>query len=102
MCHVVLLITLTYRCAPQGGAVQEPFRHSLSHAVQWYDVLQVQVEHRVEEIIESCRQMVSKNFEHTQSTEHPLSSSTTVTTAMTGVYPPLCRQYSYPHLQGHQ
>ena len=49
----------------------------------------------------SCCQMVSKNFEHTQSTKHPPLSLTTVTTVMTCAYPQLCRQYSYPHTQGH-
>jgi len=46
--------------------------------VQWYDVLQVQVERRVESIIECCRQSVLKNLDPTQSTEQrPLTSIST-------------------------
>ena len=47
--------------------------------MQWFDVLQVQVKHRVESIIECCRQSVLNHLNHTQSTEQrlltPISTS---------------------------
>ncbi|KAI6152500.1 hypothetical protein BKA82DRAFT_29556 [Pisolithus tinctorius] len=53
----------------EGKIVQEPFCRSISHAVQWFDVLQIHVEHHVENIIGHCRQIVSKNLDCTQSAE---------------------------------
>ncbi|KIJ58586.1 hypothetical protein HYDPIDRAFT_34030 [Hydnomerulius pinastri MD-312] len=42
-----------------GNRVQEPFRRSLGHAVQWFDVLQVEVENRVESTLTHCQERVS-------------------------------------------
>ncbi|KIO09804.1 hypothetical protein M404DRAFT_130054 [Pisolithus tinctorius Marx 270] len=53
----------------EGKIVQEPFRRSISHAVQWFDVLQIHVERHVENIIGHCRQIVSKNLDRAQSAE---------------------------------
>lgn len=42
----------------QQEPVQEPFRRSLASAVQWYDVLQVQVERQVEASLQICRDRI--------------------------------------------
>ncbi|KIJ09255.1 hypothetical protein PAXINDRAFT_17653 [Paxillus involutus ATCC 200175] len=43
-----------------GNTIQEPFRHSLGHAIQWYDILQVEVENCVQSTLEQCRQRVQE------------------------------------------
>ncbi|KIJ58397.1 hypothetical protein HYDPIDRAFT_34233 [Hydnomerulius pinastri MD-312] len=43
----------------EGNTIQEPFRRSLGHAVQWFDVLQVEMEHRVESILTQSREHIS-------------------------------------------
>ncbi|KIN93816.1 hypothetical protein M404DRAFT_35711, partial [Pisolithus tinctorius Marx 270] len=53
----------------EGKIVQELFCRSISHAVQWFDVLQIHVECHVENIIGHCRQIVSKNLDRAQSAE---------------------------------
>lgn len=35
----------------QGKTVQEPFRRSLGQAVQWFDMLQVEIEHHLEDAL---------------------------------------------------
>lgn len=42
----------------QGEAVREPFQRSLGFAVQWYDILQVEVEWQVEGALQMCRDRV--------------------------------------------
>ncbi|KIK11678.1 hypothetical protein PISMIDRAFT_19325 [Pisolithus microcarpus 441] len=42
-----------------GKSVQDPFRRSLGRAIQWFDVLQIEVERRVESILTKCRDRVS-------------------------------------------
>ena len=39
----------------QGMAIQEPFRWSLGSAVQWYDILQVEVDQRIKATLQVCR-----------------------------------------------
>ncbi|KAF8430674.1 hypothetical protein L210DRAFT_3417312 [Boletus edulis BED1] len=39
-------------------AIQEPFRRSLGFAVQWYDILQVEVERDIEAAIQRCRDVI--------------------------------------------
>lgn len=39
--------------------MQDPFRHSLAAAVQWYDILQVEVEKQIDNAIQSCRDGVA-------------------------------------------
>ena len=39
----------------QGGTVLEPFCWSLGHAIQWYDILQVEIESTVDNILQECR-----------------------------------------------
>ncbi|KAH0832248.1 hypothetical protein J3R83DRAFT_13222, partial [Lanmaoa asiatica] len=60
-------------------AVQEPFRRSLGSAVQWYDVLQVQVERQVEASLQACRDRV-KTFKDTHSTPSTPHASMSVVT----------------------
>ncbi|KAG2111091.1 hypothetical protein DEU56DRAFT_936200, partial [Suillus clintonianus] len=41
-----------------GQAIQEPFRRGLGQAVQWYDILQIQVEQQTEATVQICRDRV--------------------------------------------
>jgi len=45
-----------YVTASQNGAVHEPFRHGLGFSVQWFDVLYVEVERRIEASLQVCRE----------------------------------------------
>jgi len=42
----------------QNEAVQEPFRRGLGFSVQWFDVLYVEVERRIEDSLQLCRERV--------------------------------------------
>ncbi|KAF8120229.1 hypothetical protein EV363DRAFT_1191626 [Boletus edulis] len=42
-----------------GTATQEPFRRSLGSAVQWYDILQVEVNQRIEAALQACVQFIT-------------------------------------------
>lgn len=42
-----LLLTLL-----KGGLIQDPFRRGLGYAVQWFDILQVQVEQQLETLLQ--------------------------------------------------
>ena len=44
---------------PQGEIVHDPFRRGLGSAVQWYDILQVEVERRIEGAIQACRDRIT-------------------------------------------
>ena len=52
------LICCTDTSGLQGETIHEPFRRSLGHAVQWFDMLQLKVDSRVEHIIASCRDRI--------------------------------------------
>ncbi|KAG1851783.1 hypothetical protein C8R48DRAFT_810421 [Suillus tomentosus] len=43
----------------RGKIIQDPFRRGLGYAVQWYDILQVQIERRVEEAVQNSRNRVA-------------------------------------------
>ncbi|KAG2139317.1 hypothetical protein DEU56DRAFT_735682 [Suillus clintonianus] len=43
----------------RGDLVQEPFRRGLGHAVQWYDVLQVEIERQVDAVLQQTRDRVA-------------------------------------------
>jgi Kyakuja-Dileera-Zisupton transposase len=43
----------------KGEIIQDPFRRGLGYAVQWYDILQVQIERRVEEAVQNSRNRVA-------------------------------------------
>ncbi|KIM56425.1 hypothetical protein SCLCIDRAFT_29657 [Scleroderma citrinum Foug A] len=47
----------------KGGTVRDPFRRGLSQAAQWYNILQVEVEKRVDGIIQQCRLIVKPAIE---------------------------------------
>lgn len=57
-----LLLLTTYRTLTslQGSAVQEPFRRSLGHAIQWFDVLQVELDRNLESILSQCRRRITQ------------------------------------------
>ncbi|KAG0706003.1 hypothetical protein DFH29DRAFT_980719 [Suillus ampliporus] len=38
----------------------KPFRCGLGHAVQWYDILQIEVERQIEDLLERCRDQVTR------------------------------------------
>lgn len=40
----------------QGDTVQDPFRRSLGHAIQWYDCLRLDVDKQIEEVLALCEQ----------------------------------------------
>ncbi|KAG1769968.1 hypothetical protein EV702DRAFT_1181682 [Suillus placidus] len=42
----------------KGEIIQEPFRRSLGYAIQWFDVLQIEVEHQLEAALQMCRDRV--------------------------------------------
>ncbi|KAI5995708.1 hypothetical protein EDC04DRAFT_2585850 [Pisolithus marmoratus] len=43
----------------QGSIVLEPFRQSLGHAIQWCDILQVEIEKNIADILQGCWDTVS-------------------------------------------
>ncbi|KAF8131913.1 hypothetical protein EV363DRAFT_1449621 [Boletus edulis] len=48
-----------YRMVDKNNeAIQEPFRRSLGFAVQWYDILQVEVERDIEAAVQRCRDVI--------------------------------------------
>ncbi|KAG2104041.1 uncharacterized protein F5147DRAFT_775752 [Suillus discolor] len=42
----------------KGEVIQEPFCRSLGHAIQWFDVLQIEVERQLEAAIQTCHDCV--------------------------------------------
>ncbi|KAG2115497.1 hypothetical protein DEU56DRAFT_919407 [Suillus clintonianus] len=61
----------------RGEIIQDPFRRGLGHAVQWYDILQVRIEHQVEEALQNSRDRVAALRSQTEdhvSTSIPLST----------------------------
>ncbi|KIJ59524.1 hypothetical protein HYDPIDRAFT_100539, partial [Hydnomerulius pinastri MD-312] len=52
--------------------VQDPFRCGLGFAVQWYDVLQVQVEYKLETAIQACRDRIKSFKIPSASPHHPM------------------------------
>lgn len=44
----------------QGEVIQDPFRRGLGYAVQWYDILQVEVERQVEMVVQQHRDHIAK------------------------------------------
>ncbi|KAG1789411.1 uncharacterized protein HD556DRAFT_1311373 [Suillus plorans] len=57
-----------------GESIREPFRRSLGHAVQWFDILQIQVEHQLESLIQQCRYRITQ-FKEASSVVNASSSS---------------------------
>ncbi|KAG2125734.1 hypothetical protein DEU56DRAFT_873029 [Suillus clintonianus] len=45
----------------RGDIVQEPFRRGLGYAVQWYDILQVQIEQQVDAVLQHSRDCVASH-----------------------------------------
>lgn len=43
----------------QGTPVQEPYRRSLGRAIQWFDVLQIELDNRIEKILAKCRERIT-------------------------------------------
>lgn len=59
--QLLVLKYLTYGhllIAPQGQVIQEPFRRGLGQAVQWYDILQNEVEQQTEAAVQISRERV--------------------------------------------
>ncbi|KAG1770194.1 hypothetical protein EDD22DRAFT_977211 [Suillus occidentalis] len=60
-----------------GELVQEPFRRGLGYAVQWYDVLQVEIERQVDTVLQQSRDRVA-NLQPPQPPQPPQSSDSIV------------------------
>ncbi|KAI9453747.1 hypothetical protein HD554DRAFT_2199295 [Boletus coccyginus] len=63
-----------FRVVDKNGEVaHDPFRRGLGSAVQWYDVLQVEVERRIEGAIEACRDRITavKSFQQSSPPSTP-------------------------------
>jgi len=68
-----------YVTASQNETVHEPFRRGLGFSVQWFDVLHVEVERRIEASLQICRERVkaSKLPQVTPSTPIPCTRNQT-------------------------
>ncbi|KAF8444153.1 hypothetical protein L210DRAFT_3611346 [Boletus edulis BED1] len=73
----------------KGDVIQEPFRRSLGYAVQWYDILLVEVEHNLEATLQASRDRIRASKQSTNASEsvHPTPSPST---------PPLARSFPAP------
>ena len=58
MTFVVSLFSSLIVACGKGWAVRDPFRRGLSHAAQWYNILQVEVEKQVDSLIQQCQLLV--------------------------------------------
>ncbi|KAG2739058.1 hypothetical protein P692DRAFT_20756820 [Suillus brevipes Sb2] len=61
----------------RGELVHEPFRRGLGHAVQWYDVLQVEIERQVDTVLQQSRDRVA-NLQPLQPPQPPQSSDSII------------------------
>ncbi|KAG1879476.1 hypothetical protein C8R48DRAFT_767734 [Suillus tomentosus] len=61
----------------RGDLVQDPFRRGLGYAVQWYDVLQVEIEHQVDTVLQQSRDRVAsfQPWRHTPSNTESTAST---------------------------
>lgn len=57
--------------------MHEPFRRGLGHAVQWYDVLQVEIERQVDTVLQQSRDRVA-NLQPLQPPQPPQSSDSII------------------------
>ncbi|KAG1802437.1 hypothetical protein EV424DRAFT_1351735 [Suillus variegatus] len=58
----------------KGEIIQDPFCQGLGYAVQWYDILQVQIEHRVEEAVQNSHNRVATLRSQTEDYTSTLST----------------------------
>ncbi|KAG1842228.1 hypothetical protein F4604DRAFT_1884792 [Suillus subluteus] len=67
---------------PDGQLIQEPFRRGLGQAVQWFDILQIEVERQTEAALQICREQVyeARRLQSQEKTgvTTPVRSSTTL------------------------
>ncbi|KAG6376559.1 hypothetical protein JVT61DRAFT_1535 [Boletus reticuloceps] len=73
----------------KNDAIQEPFRRSLGYAVQWYDILLVEVERNLEATLQASRDRIraSKQSTNASKSVHPTPPPST---------PPLARSFPPP------
>ncbi|KAI6158808.1 hypothetical protein EDD17DRAFT_1487803 [Pisolithus thermaeus] len=57
----------------KGTTVKEPFRRGLSQAVQWYAILQAEVDKQVDDILQHCRRLVKLSAIESCSLHPPMS-----------------------------
>lgn len=60
------LYVASYMCASeicQGEPIRDPFRKTLSHAVQWYDVLRIRIERAAEAAVHHVKQALARRSE---------------------------------------
>ncbi|KAJ3558744.1 hypothetical protein NM688_g740 [Phlebia brevispora] len=55
-----------------GASIADPFRRGLGHAIQWYDVLKVTIERRVDDAIDRARHVVTAYQESSGNFAPPL------------------------------
>ena len=55
---IVIHSTQRRKKKKQGRAIQEPFWWSLRSAVQWYDIIQIEVDQRIEATLQVCRDRI--------------------------------------------
>ncbi|KAG1888274.1 hypothetical protein F4604DRAFT_1877402 [Suillus subluteus] len=67
---------------PDGQLIQEPFRRGLGQAVQWFDILQIEVKQQTEAALQICREQVyeARGLQSQEKTgvTTPVRSSTTL------------------------
>ncbi|KAG2737671.1 hypothetical protein P692DRAFT_201672633, partial [Suillus brevipes Sb2] len=59
----------------KGNEVREPFRRGLGHAVQWYDILQIEVERQIEDLLERYRDQVTRDPTSSHQSHDPSNSA---------------------------
>ncbi|KAH7905365.1 hypothetical protein BJ138DRAFT_1138299 [Hygrophoropsis aurantiaca] len=67
--------------ARNGDAILEPFRRSLGQAVQWFDVLSIEIEHQTAKILQICREKVLGALNSTAPGIPPTNQSLSTPTA---------------------
>ena len=79
VCFCIHTYIIYYVTASQNETVHEPFQHGLGFSVQWFDVLHVEVEQRIEASLQICRERVkaSKLPQVTPSTPIPCTRNQT-------------------------
>ncbi|KIK77409.1 hypothetical protein PAXRUDRAFT_36796 [Paxillus rubicundulus Ve08.2h10] len=58
-----------------GKVIQEPFHCIIGHAMQWYDVLQVKVEHCIQSLLEQCCQCMQSDGQLSTPQQHDTMNS---------------------------
>lgn len=98
VCFASIHLLFYYVTALQNKAVHEPFQRSLGFSVQWFDVLYLEVEWRIEASLQVCRERVkaSKLPQVTPSTPLPRTRNQTPSSSSSDLLTPLKYDLSTP------